>query len=184
MEKKYYTIENISTMLGVHPKTVASWIDGGKLKGFKTPGGWRRVVREDLIEFLEKFRMPIPDNLRDNPKKRILIIDDDEDYAYLLKKELEDQDKDYEIEIITSGIEALLKIGDLKPHLILLDIFMPGLDGFEVCRKIKENPNIKNTNIVAITAHFDPEVKKKALEAGASDCLSKPVDLSKIEKYI
>jgi CheY-like chemotaxis protein len=75
------------------------------------------------------------------------------------------------------GVEALLLIGERKPDLLILDILMPGMNGFEVCKKLKEKPGTQNIKIVAITGHSDTDLKARILQAGADLFYRKPLNV-------
>src|SRR5204863_5767911 len=75
-----------------------------------------------------------------------------------------------------SGLECLAKMEESTPDIVLLDVMMPGMDGFEVCRRIKNNPKIAHVPVVMVTALDQPSDRVAGLEAGADDFLTKPVD--------
>ena len=105
---------------------------------------------------------------------RILVIDDEEKNIKLIKGLL--MRESYHINGCFSGEEALEFLQNDKPDLILLDILMPGIDGFEVCRMLKQDVSTRVIPIVMVTALNDKEDRKKALDAGAEDFLNKPLD--------
>ena len=105
---------------------------------------------------------------------RILVIDDEEKNIKLVKGMLIREN--YNINGCLSGEEALESLQNDKPDLILLDILMPGIDGFELCRILKQDVSTRIIPIVMVTALNDQEDRKKALDAGAEDFLNKPLD--------
>jgi len=105
---------------------------------------------------------------------RILVVDDEENNIKLIKGML--MQESYNINGCNSGEEALKSLQDYKPDLILLDILMPGIDGFELCRRLKKDVNTRIIPIVMVTALKEREDRKKALDAGAEDFLNKPLD--------
>ena len=86
----------------------------------------------------------------------------------------------YDIDTAVNGEEAVRKSKDNMPDLIILDIMMPVMDGYEACRLIKADPETKNIPIIMVTALHDRESKLKGLEAGANDFLSKPIDKAEL----
>ena len=104
----------------------------------------------------------------------ILVVDDEEKNAKLVKGMLAREN--FIINGCLSGEEALKSLQDCKPDLILLDILMPGIDGFELCRMLKQDANTKIIPIVMVTSLNGREDRKKALDAGAEDFLIKPLD--------
>jgi len=107
-------------------------------------------------------------------KRRILIVDDEENNIKLITGML--RRENYNIYGCLSGEEALKSLHDYKPDLILLDILMPGINGFELCRKLKKDASTRVIPVVMITALKEREDRKKALDAGAEDFLNKPLD--------
>lgn len=104
----------------------------------------------------------------------ILIIDDSpsarETLIALLEKE------NHELHLAEDGFQALQMLGTLKPDLILLDVMMPGLDGFEVCRRIRTTPGLAEVPIIILTALDDRDSLLQGIESGADDFLHKPID--------
>ncbi len=101
--------------------------------------------------------------------RRILVVDDEEKNVKLIKSML--RRENYNIYGCLSGEEALKSLHLYKPDLILLDILMPGMDGFELCRKLKKDPSARIIPVIMITALKEREDRKKALDAGAEDFL-------------
>ena len=174
--RSFYTTFEISELCEVNPTTVQNWVKEKKLKAHATPGGHRRVRREDLIAFLKRFGMPIPRELEPE-RPLVLIVDDEEDIRSLLASVMESGSEDLEVVTLPSGVEALLFIGDRKPDLLVLDIVMPGMNGIEVCRKLKSSPQTRNVKIVAITGKQDTLLRERILEAGADLFFAKPLDI-------
>jgi two-component system cell cycle response regulator len=105
---------------------------------------------------------------------RVLVVDDILPNVKLLEAKLSSEY--YDVLTATSGVEALQKIAAESPDLVLLDVMMPGMDGFEVCTRIKQNPAFAHIPVVMVTALTDTEDKVRGLESGADDFLSKPIN--------
>ncbi|OPX88728.1 PleD family two-component system response regulator [Pelotomaculum sp. PtaB.Bin117] len=108
----------------------------------------------------------------DNARQKILIVDDMPANIIILHEILQDE---YEIFFATSGADALAIVQAEKPDLVLLDIIMPGMDGYEVCEKLKADFETKNIPVIFVTAMGEVEDETKGLEIGAIDYLVKPV---------
>jgi diguanylate cyclase (GGDEF)-like protein len=109
---------------------------------------------------------------RNHPRQKILIIDDTPANISILNEMLRDE---YDVFFATSGAEGLKVAVALVPDLILLDIMMPELDGFQVCRKLKESDLTSMIPVIFVTAAVSPEQEAKGLECGAVDYITKPI---------
>jgi len=114
--------------------------------------------------------------------KRILVVDDDEMVLMALGELL--QPEGYEVHTVSSGAEALEKLDQNGYDLLMLDVIMPQMDGFELCRRIREIERYKDTPIVFLTAKSRDEDKVKGLELGANLFLSKPISPDKLLQIV
>lgn len=118
--------------------------------------------------------------------KRVLIVDDNQDAIHILTAVL--KRGGYLVSVAKNGVDAIDKVREEQPALILLDIMMPKMDGFEVCQEIKGNEETRNIPILMITARKDAESRKRGLEVGASEYLVKPIHpaevLRKVQEYL
>lgn len=178
--EKLLTSSEVGALLQVNPSSVKKWVDDGLLVAFRTPGGHRRIRAADLVEFLDAHKMPIPRHLRDTAKRRLLLVDDDLAQLRALARAFGRYSDRLEVVSAGNGIDALVLVGSFRPHYVLLDIFMPEIDGLEVCRRLKKNPTTRAVRVIAVTGHSDPALRNKALDAGALACLSKPLDVDQV----
>ena len=170
---------------------VLKWIVSGKLKAYRTPGKHSRVKPEDFITFLKEYNMPIPKELEllehKNGRKKILIVDDDKNMTRSIERTL-NLKGEYALELAFDGFDAGRRVAEFKPDLVILDIRMPGLDGYEVTKRIKDIPELSHTKIIAISAFFEEEGKDRVIALGADVCLDKPFEteqlVSEIERLI
>jgi len=182
MTKKALTTYEIAAHCQVVPRTVIQWINEGKLKAYRTPGNHSRVEIEDFLDFLKKYNMPLysESSVNESNKKRVLIADDEKDtvdsiYRNLMKENI------YNLEVAYDGFEAGEKFSIFKPNLIILDIKMPGLDGYEVCSRIRSHQENKRVKILLISGSIDPN---RAKEVGADDYLQKPFSIKDLKVKI
>ncbi|HOW88895.1 MAG TPA: helix-turn-helix domain-containing protein, partial [Elusimicrobiales bacterium] len=106
MRVKTYSTFDIARMLEIVPGTVANWVDKGRLRAFTTPGGHRRVSREDLVSFLKKNSMPMPKQMSvASDQKRVLVVEDDEKLLNLIVKAFRRM-KGYELFQAADGFQA------------------------------------------------------------------------------
>jgi len=179
MPERTYTTHDIARFCDVYPSSVVRWINEGKLKSYETPGGHQRVSRENLLVFLKEFRIPIPAEV-ESPQKRILIVDDDVDTTRILERTFNRHPDLFRVEVCHSGVEALIHIGREAPDLLIIDIVMPKMDGFQVCHVLKSEPQTSALKIIVVSGKKLPFSEKKLAEAGVDAFYRKPLDLAAV----
>ena len=178
------TVFKASKHCNVSSKTIINWIEAGHIKAYKTIGGHRRIKKTDLEDFMKRQGIPIPDEEPEDGRKRILIVDDDPIIVETLVQALEEDEHDYEVISAADGFEAGIQVSHFKPHLLILDIMMPDIKGYEVCKKIKGDQETKHIKIIVLSAYLDEEKFNKMKEYGADRCFSKPLLLPKLKEEV
>lgn len=190
MEIRYFSTFDAARMCHVSPGSMIRWIREGRLTAAKTAGGHHRIRDTDLVDLLQSLQMPVPDELsvkkQDESRHshenslRVLIVDDEKDICLLVRQVLELEFPGVNIEEARDGFEAGWKAHQFKPQLVILDLMLPGMDGFQVCRFIRNISELKKTKILAISGLNLADKEKKIREQGADDFLEKPFDLKKL----
>lgn len=179
-----FTVFTASRFCNVSTKTIINWIESGHIEAYKTVGGHRRIKKEALESFMRRQGIPMPENASANGRKRILVVDDDPIIVETIVQALEEDEHDYEVISASDGFEAGLQVSHFKPHILILDIMMPDIKGFEVCRKIKSSPETAGTKIIVLSAYLDEEKFAKMEEYGADICFSKPLPLGRLKEEV
>lgn len=178
------TVFKASKYCNVSPKTIINWVEAGHIKAYKTVGGHRRINKTDLEDFMRKQGIPIPEEEFDEGRRRILVVDDDPIIVETIVQALEEDEHDYDVISASDGFEAGIQVNHFKPHLLILDIMMPDIKGYEVCKKIKSDKETKDTKIIVLSAYLDEEKFKKMKENGADVCFSKPLPLPQLKAEV
>jgi len=178
------TVFKASQYCRVSSKTIINWIESGHIKAYKTVGGHRRINRSDLEAFMKKQGIPLPDATEEGQRLKILVVDDDPIIVETIVQALEEDEFNYEVISASDGFEAGLQVEHFRPHLMILDIMMPDIKGYDVCKKIKENPDTKDMKIIVLSAYLDEEKFKKMKEYGADACFSKPFPLPQLKEEV
>ena len=182
---RIFSALEVANICGVVNQTAINWIKNGYLKAFTTPGGQYRVYSEDLIDFLSSRNMRMPKELLELTDgkavlQKVLIVDDDEAINNLIRDFLGKKFPDFAILQAFDGFEAGKFVAEEKPSFIVLDVDLPGINGRELCKKIKADPNLGNPRILTITGLDDPNLKEEILREGADGFMSKPLDFDEL----
>ena len=167
----YLTPNQVAVLLKVSPVTVRHWALEGKLKFVTTPGGHRRFHCSDIEQFAKAHGVRLAG--RADQKPRVLVVDDNVDLANYVVELL--QTRDISTEIAHDGFAAGDKVHSFQPDVVLLDLMMPNLDGFDTCQRIKQNANLQHIRVIAMTGYPSEENVQRILALGAEICLAKPV---------
>ncbi len=178
------TVFKASKQCNVSPKTIINWIESGHITAYKTVGGHRRIKQSDLVAFMTKQGIPVPEDTSVEERTRILVVDDDPIIVETIVQSLEEDEHDYEVISASDGFEAGIQVSHFKPHLLILDIMMPDIKGYEVCKKIKNDEETKDIKIIVLSAYLDEEKFKKMKEHGADVCFSKPLPLPQLKEEV
>ena len=178
----------VATYCHVSHAAVCNWVKAGKLKAYRTPGGQYRIEPKVLVAFMKQHGMPMPEELSPKRVQRIIVVDDEPQIVELATRALGSEGVGYEVESAPDGYTAGRLVSSLRPELVLLDIRMPGVDGFAVCENIKSDPETKDTKVLIVTAFATEENVRRLKGLGADDFLEKPFEISvlktKVEELI
>lgn len=169
----------VGSLLQMDASSVVKWVNSGLLPAYRTPGGHRRVRVSELIQFLRAKGMFVPAELVGHSLKT-LVVDDDAQLLASLTRAARNHSEAITLQTRQSGIEALVAIGSWRPDVVVLDVQMPEMDGIEVCRRLKQQTETRNIEVLMMTGAYSKDVEKACLEAGAKAVLVKPVTMSRL----
>ena len=172
-QERIFTIPQAAKQCSINRVTLWRSVKSGKLKSFLTPGGHYRIYERDLQEFMRERKMR-PTSYGDPKGKKILIVDDEFAIRKLLTQIL--TGSGYLVEAASDGFDAGIKVAQFEPDLVILDLLMPGIDGFDVCRRLKETPSTSDISIIILTGFATEENRSRILRAGVDAFLEKPVE--------
>ena len=182
-QRRFYTTSEVARYCEVSNDGVLKWIKAGKLVAFATPGGHYRVSQDDFREFLERYKFPILDEFKDDAT-RLLVVDDDDALRELIVRRLHAEFPSWEIDSVSDGYEAGVRIGSQRPDLVLLDLVMPRVDGLALCRSIREHADHHRIGILTMSGAAEDRSRRQALEAGADGYLHKPIDFKLLRQTL
>ncbi len=185
-----YSALEVANICGVVNQTAINWIRSGYLKAFSTPGGQYRVYLDDLVDFMNKRKMRVPAELMDIYQQEvvsqlsILVVDDDKGLNSVIAKYLEKTHDKIVVYQAFDGFEAGAQLVDKKPRCVLLDLDLPGVDGFDLCRRIYTSEEYGKPIVCVITALQDDDIEQKVKKMGAVEFFRKPLNLVEIADKI
>ncbi|MCC6143468.1 MAG: response regulator [Candidatus Hydrogenedentes bacterium] len=179
-EQKAYTTFEAAKICHVTHHSIKNWIKQGLIKASRTPGGHYRILEDDLDRFREKYDM-FPRE-KGPSKKRVMIVDDDPDALALMEKILSDEG--FELVKVSNATEVGLKAAQLSPDLILLDFLMPEINGFEVCKALRDNEMTRSIPIMAVTCLTKERDIERIFSCGADEYLAKPFKVDQLVEKV
>lgn len=182
--KKPLSVGQVAEICRVSKKTVLNWIYDGGMKAFTTYGGHYRVWPANVRKFLDTTGMDIPFDYVDDRTTHILVIDDDNDFSTILKSAITTELPEVEVTTTDDGYEGLMLIGELKPQLVILDIKMPKLDGFQVLELLKNRKTEQDLKVLVITGYLDPATRQQLSKTIADHWIDKLSDITTMIKTI
>jgi len=174
-DKTYFTASEVARLLLVSTNSVRVWTNKGLLKTELTLGGHRRFPRHEIERLVRERQGQTFPSMRKS--LRILIIDDDEVFNEIITKALEHALPEAVVASASDGFSGGMLARSFNPEIILLDLRMPGQDGFQVCRMLKADEATQSIRIIAISGSASEADKQNITGAGAEDLLVKPFDI-------
>jgi excisionase family DNA binding protein len=172
-ESEWLTLGQAAHFLGVAQSTIRKWSDQGRVPTFYTPGGHRRYRRGDLETFLARSG---PGRQQTGPP--VLLVDDDDGMRELVRLQLEREG--YDVQEAASADEGMAAIETRKPELVLLDVMMPHVDGWEMLRQIQERYGAGAIPVLMFSGQVDEDARRQAASSGASGFVGKGFDLDEL----
>lgn len=185
---EFCSTKQAAEMIGVSHRTIQLWVESGVLQAWKTAGGHRRITTASVRKLVERRRAAIiapialaPDG--DGEHKKILIVDDDP--AMLRLYELEMAGWRLPVELIKAGngFEALIKIGESRPAMLISDLNMPGMDGFRMIRTLRGNRAYDEMAIIVISGLDQGTVASMGLPADIP-FFTKPASFARLRSLV
>lgn len=181
-----YSALEVANICGVVNQTAINWIHNGYLTAFSTPGGQYRIYLDDLVEFMAARNMRVPKDILDAHEKgfasknTILIVDDDNGLNSVLAKYMKKEFEDLTVYQAYDGFEAGALLTEKKPRCVVLDLDLPGVDGFNLCKKIRTSEEFGSPTVFIITALQDDDIEERVKKLGADEFFHKPINLTQI----
>jgi excisionase family DNA binding protein len=184
-ERRVFTTGEVAKLCNVTIGTVIRWFDAGDLKGYKIPGSRdRRIPRDALVEFLTKHGMPLGELASEPPRrKRLLIVDDEPAIVAMLASFFRSLAL-YEVETATNGYSAGALTATFQPDVLIIDYSLGDITGLDVAKTIRSNPTLAKTRILCMSGFVTAEESERLLAEGIDDFVKKPLDLMDMQQRV
>jgi len=173
--KDVLTTFEAARLCRVSYNTIKNWIKRGLLSAYRTAGGHMRIKSDDLRIFCREHKIPL-DERAEPLRRKILIVDDEEAIRDALREALAAFPEKLDIYTASDGFEAGSFMEAVRPDVVILDLVMPGMDGFKVCQSIRRSSALSHVKIMVLTGYGSERNIERVTELGADVCLSKPID--------
>lgn len=184
--KKYVTSLEAAGLLMVSPVTIREWARKGLLQSVSTAGGHRRFMLDQLQQFARAhgIQLESPDNAPGPEPLRVLFVDDDSVFTEYLREIVLAADSRINVKIAMDGFRAGQLTEGFRPNVVALDISMPGIDGIELCRRLRASPVTANSRLVILSGSLSEENIAAARAAGADAWIEKGASRAEILRLL
>ena len=179
----YCSTSQAAKMLGVSLGTVQNMVEEGVLDAWKTSGGHRRIKRESVMALLAKRGSAQVGPATGEGGLSVLIAEDDAFLQKLYRKTMESWGLPLSIEIVGNGFDALMVVGQRVPDVLIVDLIMPGMEGFELVRALHGNPALAATDIVVVSSMSREDIAKRGVLPPDVPIYGKPVPFHELHGF-
>lgn len=182
-QKEFLTSREAASLLGVALSTVQLWTENGLLRAWKTGGGHRRIVRQSVQELLDQQRAAVEEiPVRD--QFTVVVVEDNPALLKLYQRQFAVRELPVQLVCASNGFEGLIQIGRCLPDVIITDLLMPGMDGFQMIRALKETPELGNSLTLVVSALTKDEIKARGGLSEDVSVFQKPIPFDDLEKIL
>lgn len=182
----FCSTKQAATLLGVSHRTVQLWVESGVLQAWKTAGGHRRIMLASVKRLVDQRSQAIqrpPAHAQTQAQRKVLLVEDDPTSLRLYEFQLRSWGLPLQVLKASNGLEALIKIGESRPDLLITDLSMPGVDGFRMIRTLRADPIYGRMAIIVISGLDRTTIKSMGLPEDIP-VLIKPVPLADLQEAV
>lgn len=181
-----YTTKDVAKILGVTQRTVQLWSESGRIESRKTTGGHRRFSEDAINKLLESQKAfeTEQDKKSGSGKCKVLVIEDDSMLLNLYNINITSWGLPIELELSQDGYDGLVKIGAFKPDVLVLDLTLPSVDGFQIIATLLKNKLLSEMKLIVVTGLSETEITENIQHISHIRVLKKPIDFKLIRAEI
>lgn len=183
----YCSTTQAARQLGLSLGTVQQMVESGVLEGWKTAGGHRRILQSSVDRFIAQSQTGTRNGSAARPHGqalKILVAEDDTVLQKLYRHSIDAWQLPVRLDIVSSGFDVLLAIGRDTPDLLITDLRMPGMDGFEMIRRIRDNRLAADTHIIVVSGLSAAEIAEHGGLPEDVTVFGKPVPMRELNGYV
>jgi excisionase family DNA binding protein len=178
------TTREAARLLGVSLRTVQLWVEGGVLSAWKTPGGHRRISQSSVDAVLGQRRAGYRPDAAGQAPLRVVVVDDDADLLRLYTMQLQGFQPPLDVTTASNGYEGLVRVGEIKPDLLITDLMMPGVDGFMMLQALQSDRELRGMRILVVTGMSEDAIRDRGGLPPHVAMFPKPLKLEQLEAFI
>jgi len=180
--KEYLTTRQAAEMLGVAVSTIQLWTNNGSLQAWTTEGGHRRIVRSSVERMLAQ---KIPESAQDSEESfSVVVVEDNAQQLRMYEKQFRSWDRSINMVTAKDGYEGLVKIGQALPSIIITDLKMPNMDGFQMIKALKKMSDLEHCSIIVVSGLTEDEIEAKGGLPEGVELFIKPIPFEKLENIV
>ncbi|MBK7414821.1 MAG: response regulator [Dechloromonas sp.] len=179
-DNEYLSTREAATALGISLGTVQKMVESGVLEAWKTEGGHRRIPTSAIRDHLaQRQGGKVPSAMLD-----VLVAEDNPIFQTLYQSALEKWDFPIKLRIVDNGFDGLLQVGSCQPDVLITDLMMPGMDGFDMIRRLRSNKDLANMVIVVVSSMEPHQIAESGGLPADIMVYKKPIPLLEIKGYL
>jgi excisionase family DNA binding protein len=182
-EKDYFTSKEAAGLLDVAVSTIQLWTNNGLLRAWTTAGGHRRIARSSVEEMLGRKQLVSDDPPSEKPLS-VLIVEDDASQLRLYEKQFRGWQLNAQLVTANDGYQGLIKIGHMLPDVIITDLMMPNIDGFQMIRALKELPELEQSLVIVVSGLTGDEISARGGLSEGVHVFTKPIPFENLETLL
>ncbi|KXB31652.1 excisionase [Dechloromonas denitrificans] len=182
-DSEFLSTRQAALRLGVSLGTVQNMVESGALEAWKTAGGHRRIPTASVEAMLARRRTLTPSVQESGGQLDVLIAEDDPTLQALYRATFEHWNLPIKLRLVNNGFEGLMQVGQNAPDILIADLMMPGMDGFEMIRHLRANPDLARMDIIVVSAIDREEVLHKGVPADVT-IFGKPIPFHEIKGFL
>ena len=180
---EYLSTRQAALRLGVSLGTVQNMVESGALEAWKTAGGHRRIPTASVDALLARRRSLTPSAQEYGGQIDVLIAEDDPTLQMLYQMTVDSWNLPVKLRVVANGFDGLLQVGQCVPVILIADLMMPGMDGFEMIRRLRANNDLMRMDIIVVSAIDREEILERGLPADVT-IFDKPIPFAEIKGFV